>query len=96
MIVDQNDKVCPRKCHPLPLSVSQFRVIAGGTGRVHCSTCRQSQYISGRVSRVIPAGESFSEMDVVAESRSAGIAVVGDRFGVTAEAKAGVNLMAAQ
>ena len=33
MIVDQNNKVCPRKCHPLPLSVSLFRRITGGRSR---------------------------------------------------------------
>jgi hypothetical protein len=65
MIVDQNTEVCPRKCHPLPLSVSLFRAIAGGIGRGRLYHIRLSQYISQAVSRLIPnPGKSFGKIAV--------------------------------
>jgi len=61
MIVDQNNKVCPRQSHPLPLSVSLFRAIAGGIGRDYSITFRLSHYNSRVKSLLIPHGGKVFE-----------------------------------
>jgi hypothetical protein len=62
MFVDQDDKVCPRKRHPLPLSVSLFRkrwpVALAVT---HCITSRAIiDQFAGQLTAYSRLAENFS------------------------------------